>query len=310
MKRSHSALVAVLALVAFGGARFAREAATATRPPDVVEEPYAPTPAAAPIIALGYRELAADLLWVRFLGYFGGEKSTATGITGVVEAIVGLDPGFHRVYEYGARAMTMADIGVDQQIFLRALAVLERGMREFPDDYKLPELASQIYATDLKTSDAAQRRAWDEKSVLLMEAAIRKPGAPVYAARWAAMMRTKLGQREQAIANLREMILLTPDPDSRKGLIDKLSKLVDSDRDELAAELFEQQRLFDAAWERDRPTIPATMYVLLGPRLQPSAFDPGDLATGGRELIGTSEPERLEPVDDDAATSAAGPRSP
>jgi hypothetical protein len=38
------------------------------------------------------------------------------------------------------------------------------------------------------------------------------------------------------------------------------------------------------------------MYLLLGPPLSPR-FDLADLATGGRDLVGTQDIEQLEPVE-------------
>jgi hypothetical protein len=38
------------------------------------------------------------------------------------------------------------------------------------------------------------------------------------------------------------------------------------------------------------------MYILLGPRTQPG-FDMTSLATGGRDLVTTAPPEKLEPLD-------------
>jgi hypothetical protein len=38
------------------------------------------------------------------------------------------------------------------------------------------------------------------------------------------------------------------------------------------------------------------MYVLLGPR-PADTFSLADLATGGHDLVGAQEPERLEPLD-------------
>ncbi len=288
-------LIAVtVALAAIGGARLAREAAGART--DVVTEPYAPSPGSAPIVALGFREVAADLLWIRLTGYFGSPDSTADGIAAIVDAIVALDPHYHRAYEYGARAMTIAPHGVTQASFHRALVVLERGITEFPDDWKLPYLAGQIYTQDLVTKDPAERRAWDERGTLLTESAIRKPGAPADAATWVAFMRTKLGQRDRAITDLRELLLVTRDDGARKALIEKLAKLADSDSAEIAAEVFEQRKRFDSAWKRDRPTIPPTMYILLGPRVTPG-FDPVELATGGRDLVIPAPIEKLEPLE-------------
>lgn len=259
------------------------------------EEPFAVSPGAAPFVSMGYRELAADLFWIRLTGYFGGGESTAHGIEGLVDAITTLDPDFHRVYEWGARAMTLAHQGVDQETYLHAIAVLERGMAQFPSDWKLPYLAGQIYTQDLETKDPAQRRAWDEKGTLLIESAIRKPGAPATAAEWAAVMRTKFGQRERAITELREMILVTEDRAARDALIKRLAKLENTDNSELAAEILEMRHRFEKEWHDRRPDLPATMYILLGPRLQPG-FNLQDLATGGRDLVGSEPVEKLEPL--------------
>src|SRR5215831_3605760 len=100
-----AATSAVLAVVALGGARGARVAAEAQAPAVLADEPYAPAPDTAPLVTLGYRELFADLLFLRLKGYFGGSESTADGIAGLSEAILALDPRFHRFYEWGARAI-------------------------------------------------------------------------------------------------------------------------------------------------------------------------------------------------------------
>jgi tetratricopeptide (TPR) repeat protein len=304
----------LVATLAIGGARVAREAARAGAPEVIADEPYAPTRDAAPFVSLGYRELFADLLFVRLRGYFGGRDTTANGIAALVEAIVALDPGYRRIYEWGARAITLADRGVDNAAYLRALAVLEAGAQRFPDDWKLPYLAGEIYTQDLQTADPAQRRAWDERGTLLTEAAIRKPDAPAQSATWAATMRTRLGQRQRAIDGLREMLLVTNDDDARARLLDKLAELEQTTRSELAAELLDARRQFEAAWLATRPAVPASTYVLLGPALAPT-FDLGDLATGGRDLIGAQPIERPDPLDDEPAVSSpvgsgSGPRSP
>jgi hypothetical protein len=286
--------VALVAVVALGGARVARQAAAALAPHERAEAPYAPSPQAAPLVSLGYRELGADISWVRLLGYFGGDTATASGIADVVESMVALDPRFRRGYEYGARAITMASEGADNEAYERALAVLAQGITEFPDDWRMPELASQIYTQDLVTKDPAQRRAWDEKAALLIEAAVRKPGAPVGEATSAAILRTRLGQRELAIKNLREMILITTELEARKRLIDKLAALEDKPDDAIASEVLASRKRFESAWLAERPAVTPSMFVLLGPRLVPW-FDMTDLATGGRDLA------EAAPSDDEVA---------
>jgi len=288
--------VAAVAVLAIAGARLARDAAEDRAPKVIADEPYAPAPDTAPLVTLGYRELFADLLFLRLKGYFGGQENTANGVAGLVEAIVALDPQYHKVYEWGARAITLAGRGVHNAAYLRAIAVLDAGARAFPDDWKLPYLAGEIYSQDLQTTNPVERHAWDERGTLLTESAIRKPNAPVEAATWAATMRTRLGQHQRAVDGLREMLLVTDDASARARLLSKLADLEEASANELASDLLDARRRFEAAWLAARPAVPFTMYLLLGPPLRRS-FDLGDLATGGRDLVGTQPVERLEPLE-------------
>ncbi len=290
-----SSLVVGSAIALIIGARAARTAAEAVHAEETIEVPYAPSAATAPFLALGYREVAADLLWVRLTGYFGGDRNTAEGIASLVEAITALDPQFQRPVEWGARATTIARYGVDQHAYLRAIAILEAGAKRFPDDWHLPLLAGQIYTQDLVTTDPAQRRAWDDKGVLLVEIAIRKPGAPADAAEWAAMMRTRMGEHQHAVDGLREMLLVSTDQKARDRLVAKLAELDHADADQLRREYNAAYAKFTDAWHRDRPASPATMYVILGPRPAPG-IDMTALATGGRDLVVPEVVEPLEPV--------------
>jgi len=277
------------------GARFAREWAKDEAPNEGAEEPYAPSKSAAPFVSVGYRELVADLLFIRLAGYFGGTESTANGIASLVEAIIALDPKYERVYDYGAGAITIARSGVDNDALFRAIAILERGQREFPNDWKLPYREGEIYLHDLKPADRAQRRDWDEKAALLLESATRKPGASIANTTMVVTaLFTQLGQRERAIASLQEMLLLTNDKGARERIIKKLAELDNADVGDIAIEMLDQKNRFEKAWLADRPAVPATMYILLGPPLS-RAFDLGDLATGGRDLIGSQVIEHLDP---------------
>jgi len=279
----NAALTTAAAVALLTAAQGARVVARDLRTGTAIDEPFTPSPAVAPFVSLGYRELTADLLLARLMPYFGGTENTAEGVAGLCEAIVAVDPQFRRIYEWCARAMTLARRGVDQRTSLRAIALLEAGIRELPDDWRLPYTAGQIYMLDLQTDDPAQRRAWNERGAALIEAAIRKPNAPAGAATTAAVLRTKLGQRQRAIDGLREMLLITSDDDARRRILDKLAELSHAGADELAAELLEARRRFEAAWARDRPAVPASMYLLIGPRPEPG-FDLRELATGGRDL--------------------------
>jgi hypothetical protein len=290
-------LVVGVAASAFATARIAREAAKDLRVKNEIERPYAPSPSAAPFLSLGYREIAADMLFVRLRGYIGGGTEFApTSVAELCEALVELDPHFHRPYEFCGNAMSFAWKGVDQAIYLRAIAILERGTKLFPQDWRLPNLAGQIYTQDLKTDDPKQRREWDEKGTLLVESAIRKPGAPAEFQEWASLMRSKLGQHERAVEGLREMLLLTTDLEARKHMIARLAELEKTNADAIAGEIYEASKRFHSEWQAVRPVLPVTWYILLGPRLARS-FDMVDLATGGRDVLTVEPIEELEPVE-------------
>jgi hypothetical protein len=265
---------------------------------EAASTPFVPSVGSAPFTAIGYRELAADLFLVRLIGYFGSENSDGEVVASMAEAITTLDPAYQRAYDVAAIAMTAAQRGVDNDVRLRAIALLERAAKQFPTTFRYPNLAGQIYLVDLQTRDPAQRREWDERGALLLESAARKPGAPAQSAMQAAMLQTRLGRRERAINQLRELLLITSDEKARNGIAQKLSELAGEDAEQIAAELSEARHRFQDDWLSTRPLIPAGWYILLGPRPSPG-FDLVDLAAGP-DLIGSSPAfESIPPLEDE-----------
>ena len=108
-------------------------------------------------------------------------------------------------------------------------------------------------------------------------------------------MRTKFGQQQRAVRDLREVLLVTTDKRARRQLLDRLAKLENENADEIASEIFEARQRFEKEWLSTRPDVPGGWYVILGPRLQ-LWFDPIDLATGGRELVTPEANDKLEPL--------------
>jgi hypothetical protein len=265
--------------------------------PKSVDRPFAPSAGSAPYVSLGYRELGADLLWIRALGYFGGDDHPAAGTRALIEAIVALDPRFERVYAWGGIAITSVGSDATNEDRLAAIRVLERGMKEFPDNYRLPLYAGQIYTGDLESKDPAQVEAWQLEGARYLERAVRTPGAPKAVGAFVAHLRSKLGQRDKAIRDLRELILYTKSAEERDKLVKKLAELEDRDKEGLLYELEVEQKRFEAEWQARRPEVPPSMYLFLGAPLAP-AFDLEDLAVD-RDLVGTEAPiEPLPPVPD------------
>jgi hypothetical protein len=286
----------VIAGAALAGARGLRAVASDLRDdwPTTYDEPYAPSPSMAPYVSLGQRELLADLLWIRTLGYFGKRNDTADGVAALIEATQAADPHFARVYTDGPHLMMSAHHGLASSHFVRAAELAERGLAYYPEDYEIADLAGTIYSARIPTDDSAQKRAWREHGAMLIERALRMPGASAEDATYAAYLRTTLGEHERAVRELKETALITNDRASRREIAEKLAELEQRDANELEVALADEKKAFEAAWQAERPELPATMYVIVGPRAKPY-IDFHALATD-RDLI-DSAPEELEPID-------------
>ncbi|MBZ0232498.1 MAG: hypothetical protein K8M05_09240 [Deltaproteobacteria bacterium] len=292
-----AAVLAALATVL--GARALGAHANETRAawPKSVDLPFAPSAGSAPYVSIGYREMVADLLWIRAIGYVGGDDDRAAGTRALVEAIVALDPRFERVYPFTGAALSAMGTEPSRDDLLASIRLLERGMKEFPENCKLPLLAGQVYTVELTSDDAAEVERWQLEGARYLERAVRLKGCSKDSATFAAHLRTKLGQREKAARDLRELIVYTDDPAQRQRLIGKLAEIEEGDAAAIAYELEIEKRRFEAAWLANRPEVTPTMYLLLGPPLSPS-FRLEDLAVD-RDLIGSEEPiEPLPPLPD------------
>jgi hypothetical protein len=238
-----------------------------------------PPAAAAPLLAMGYRELWADITWARTLVYYGSSHigdSQFLYLDKFIDNVLALDPTFYRVYRWAAYAVTYKDQRATQAEYRASVRYLERGILAFPDQYELFWLLGIRYWLDLESDDPAERRRFRERAAHLIEQAMRKPDAPPDLATLATTMRTKLGQTERARRELLEMILTTENEAARERMLNRYGALVEStaEVDEIARAV----RDLEAAWQAELPYAPASFYFLLGPPPSP-AIDFGELAT-------------------------------
>jgi hypothetical protein len=288
MKSWPGIIVLAVVAVCWGGVQLVQGAANDERAtwPKVEEYVVLPSPETAPAASLGYRQLMADITWARLLVYYGSAhigKSDFRYMQQFADNIIALDPQFKRVYRWAAYSMTHQQGYATQQEFHDSIKYLELGIKAFPDNYEMYWLAGMRYWLDLQADDdPEQERAWRERGAELIEIAMRKPDAPDTLATLAATIRTKLGQRERAKADLREMVLTTDNKKARQTLLDRIVYL-DQSTDE-ADELERFRETFDAAWHAEIPFAPAHWYVLLGDRSS-TIIDLDDLATD-RDLFG------------------------
>ncbi len=144
--------------------------------------------------SLGYRDLAADVLWFKMVQYYGGYRMGENDIAlfaHLVDVITDLDPQFTYAYVFGALVIAQ-DLGQ----FKQGIGFLEKGVRNNPQDWWLPfqlGFLNYVYARDYA------------QALFYFEKAARLPGAGPQAARFAAFVAAKAGHVETSIAMWEEL---------------------------------------------------------------------------------------------------------
>ena len=165
--------------------------------------------------SLGYRELAADLLWLQAIQVIGEQKlSEEEGqwLYDAVDRITTLDPKFVRAYEAGSHALCILVVMPE-----KSNRLLEKGMQHNPQEWKLPFLLGINYYFEL---------ADDEKAAEAMAKAARLPGAPEGIARLAAKLFVSARSPQQAVELLAKVYEETSDENVRKMLEVRLKESI------------------------------------------------------------------------------------
>jgi hypothetical protein len=283
-RRAAAPLLVVVTLVALGtGVSALRGKALALRTATPIEARVTvPPPGMARLASGRYNELAADLAWVRTLVHYGSMLEQGLGIRDL-EALLAvtnaLDPWFKAPYRWGSNALVFTERAGQRLLtnaddLLASVRLLERAIQRFPDDWEFRWQLGLMYYLDLPADDPDGRRRLQEIGAAYMEQAMRRPGAPDDLPLVAASLRTRLGQKDRALANLREMIMSTRDPAARRKLEERYAALASEEASQAIAEA---ARAFEAEWRAHLPYAPETLHVLVGPR-PPEALDPAALA--------------------------------
>lgn len=198
---------------------------------------YLPPPAWLPALSLGYREAAADFLWMRALIYFGDElvqRGESRYVFEYADAIVTLDPEFLAVYRwvgmagfYGAQATTPTEAE-------RAVAFMERGAERFPDDGRLAwEIGAALaFEVPMLLDDPAARDEARQRAAPHLMRAVRLGAAPEWVTLSGAAMLSRIGETHQAVRHLEEMYPLVRDPSVRAEIAERIEQLRTRAREE------------------------------------------------------------------------------
>jgi len=171
------------------------------------------------VVSLGYRHVVADLLWlqtVQAMGETTMSEESGRWVYHALDVATTLDPKFVLAYQAGAIALcTMVVLPEESN------ALLEKGMRNNPDEWKLPFMLGINYYFEFHD---------DHKAARYIAHASRLPGAPEYLATFAARLYASAREPQAAIDFLAQVYERTTD-DNLKGILDQRVKELVVERD-------------------------------------------------------------------------------
>jgi tetratricopeptide (TPR) repeat protein len=211
-----SASLCALALV--GSALVARGLEATAGPSRISEESlYLPSAAVLRYASLGYRNMLADLMWIRATQYFGKQLQTQDRskrsykfLLPILDLATSLDPQFIEAYRFGGLLLNVV------RQHENAITLYEKGYAANPDRWEMPHDLGRLYYLELKDY---------EKALHWWKITDKLPGRPDYIPRFIPALYLETGQREIAIELWQEMYRATDNEWLREVIRTKLEKL-------------------------------------------------------------------------------------
>lgn len=202
----------VLLLAAQVGLQRSFEAAYPRR--DLEQLLYLPSGRHTKALTLGFSNLAADVLWIKAIGYFGGHALTDREypwLHHILDQITTIDPSFSYPYLFGGITLSVERESSDE-----AIALLAKGMSRYPGDWRYPFYIGFSYFYNINDPDRA---------ALFMRYAASLPGSPEYLPHLAASLLAESGRLEAAIRFLETMAEGTREEWAREKIRHKIKEL-------------------------------------------------------------------------------------
>ncbi len=167
------------------------------------------------VAVLGYRQLAADLIWLKAVQHFGVRKQTSEGYLWAyhaVDVLTDLDPKFAYAYQVAG-----AILGVWANRAQESVAILSKGMQHNPEVWQLPFYIGYDYFYELHNLGMAAK---------YFRIASTLPGSPEYLPKLAARMTVEAGDPDAALEFLQRLYQQVQDQHLREGLERRIREVI------------------------------------------------------------------------------------
>lgn len=223
--RTWMGLVALVLVMAVAAESLRR--ADNTKPVDWLNEEltYIPSGNMLKPMALDFDEVVADLIWIRGMIYFADAYLTGKSykwLGHIIDVVTTLNPRLHQAYEFAGVVLTK-----EKAELPKTLRILERGIGEFQNDWKLRLYAAMgQLALDSNYNRAAE----------ILKPIADQEDVPGHIKTMCARLIDKGGNRRVALAFLVDRYLESSNPISRELFTEKLLKLYEWDSPPTVAE--------------------------------------------------------------------------
>jgi hypothetical protein len=167
------------------------------------------------VAVLGYQHITADLIWLKTVQYLGDMKQTTGGFRWAYHAadvVTDLDPAFVMAYYAGGTVL-----GVWSGLMDESNALLEKGMRYDPNDWRFPFLIGYNYFYEMCDSRNGSR---------YFQLAASLPQAPPYLANLSARLAADAGDPEAAVEFLFRFRNQVADPRVKEGIEVRIKEVI------------------------------------------------------------------------------------
>jgi len=167
------------------------------------------------VAALGYRQLVADLIWLKAVQHFGKGRQTTEGYLWAyhaVDVLTDVDPKFAFAYQAGGIIL-----GVWANLPQESIALLTKGMRHNPEVWELPFYVGYDYFYELHDPVQAAK---------YLRIASELPGAPAYLPNLAARMTVEAGDPDAALEFLERVYEQSQDERMREALTKRMKEVI------------------------------------------------------------------------------------
>jgi len=167
---------------------------------------YFPSGLALRALSLGFYAPLADLVWLRFIQYYGEHRMTDLQFRymyQILDILTTLDPNFLYAYTLGGLMLTH-DANQPEQ----ALRIMKKGIIANPDDWRQPFMYAFINYVFLRQYRIAEA---------YFRISAQKPGVSDQPRRWAAFMRyKKMHDLETGLAMWSDLYKTTNNPEEKE----------------------------------------------------------------------------------------------